>query len=136
MKWENRIIEMARALMPKQLVSDHNFHCTFILEKNKIVKIGVNNYNKLHSYHKFGYYYPTKRDNCKPYQAGLHSEVAAIIRLGEEDCSDYIFVNIRLGVNGELRMAKPCSNCQRVLNGVGFKRLYYSTETGFEEWIQ
>ena len=127
---------MSRALMPKDLSSEYNFHCTFILEKNRIIKVGMNNYNKIHPYHKFGHYYPTKRINSKPYQAGLHSEVSAIIRLGEEDCSNYTFVNIRLGLKGELRMAKPCCNCQRVLDGVGFKRLYYSTENGFEEWIR
>lgn len=125
---------MARALMPANPDSDRNFHCTFILDKNKIIKIGINNYNKIHPYHKFGHYYPTKRINSKPYQAGLHSEIAAIIRLGEEYCSEYTFVNVRLGMKGELRMAKPCENCQRVLRDVGFKRLFFSTESEFMEW--
>jgi deoxycytidylate deaminase len=126
----NRYIEIARALKPRHQ-SGRSFHLTCIFDKSKLLAMGFNNYAKEHPRHKFGVYSATKPGSN--YVSGIHSEISSIIRLGEEDCSRYTFLNIRLDNNNNPALAKPCPNCFRVLrNQVGFKRIYYTTSDSFE----
>lgn len=39
-------------------------------------------------------------------------------------------LSIRLNRSGELRMAKPCSHCQKLLRNFGIKLVVYSTSQG------
>lgn len=120
-----RYVEIARALQPKYQ-NGRSFHVTCIFDKSKLLSIGVNDYRKIHPSRKFGVYSPTKAGSN--YISGIHSEISSIMRLGEEDCSRFTFLNIRLDKNGNPALAKPCSNCFGVLkNQVGFKRIYYTT---------
>ena len=118
-----RLEEIARALKPVYQ-SGRTFHVTAVYKKNKMLCIAHNNYNKKHPYHKFGVYKPLK-DGSENYTAGIHSECAALIKLGMEDCSDLTFVNIRIGSDGKTAISKPCDNCQRVLDQVGHKKIWF-----------
>lgn len=110
-----------------------SFHTTFVFNKNRIISIGTNDYNKHHPYHKMGKYTGYKT-NPEHYRPCLHSEISALIKLGEEDCSRYTFVNVRIDNNNKISIAKPCQNCQRILDQVGYKRIIYSSgEKGFAE---
>lgn len=127
-----KCIEISLGLRPKKQTGK-SFHTTFIFNKNRILSIGTNNYNKEHPYHKMGKYCGYKQ-NPSQYHACLHSEISALLRLGEEDCSRYTFVNIRIDNNNKTSIAKPCPNCQRILNQVGYKKIIYSnSENGFDE---
>jgi deoxycytidylate deaminase len=127
-----KCVEISLGLKPSKQTGQ-SFHATFVFNKNKIISIGVNNYHKMHPYHRMGKYLGYKK-NPREYKPCIHSEISALLKLGEEDCSRYSFVNVRIDNNGELSMAKPCPNCQRVLEGVGYKRIFYSTsEKGFLE---
>lgn len=117
-----RLEEICSALKPKYQ-SGKSFHVTFVYKKNKLLCIANNNYKKNHPYHKFGEYKAIK--NGKKYQAGIHSECAALIKLGLEDCSDLTFVNLRVDNNGNPAISKPCANCQRLLDQVGYKKIFY-----------
>lgn len=128
-----KCVEITRGLKPRKQ-NGRNFHTTFIFLKNRILSIGYNNYKKHHPYHKMGKYFGYKT-NPEKYQPCLHSEISAILKLGEEDLSKCFIVNVRIDANNKLAMAKPCSNCQRVLNQVGFKKLFYSSEKGFSEMV-
>jgi deoxycytidylate deaminase len=121
----NKCIEIAKCLK-KHKESGHSFHVTFIYDKSKLLSVGFNNYRKLHRSHKFGKYKGTK-DNPERYVASIHSEIDALIKLGRSDCSRLTFINIRIDNNNKPNIAKPCSNCLRVLQGVGFKNIYYTT---------
>jgi len=123
----NRYIEITRALKAKKQ-NGRSFHTTFIFDKSKLLSIGWNDYSKEHRRHKFGDY--TSKNEFAHYTSGVHSECSAIIRLGEEDCSDYSFLNVRIDNNGEVNLAKPCHNCMGLLNQVGFKRLIWTTKDG------
>ena len=122
-----RLVETAKALQPSYK-EQKQFHVTFILKKDRILSIGINNPYKTHT-----------RNLDFPYtnadQKGTHSELASIIKLGEEDCSHYIFINIRVDKNRNVILSKPCSGCQGLLKQVGFKRMFYSiNEETYEEW--
>jgi len=56
------------------------------------------------------------------------------LRLGEEDCSRYTFINVRIDNNNKVSIAKPCPNCQRILDQVGYKKIIYlESENAFAE---
>ncbi len=118
-----RLEEIAKALKPVRQ-SGRSFHVTFVYKKNKMLCVANNNYKKSHPYHRFGKY-KSKKTNVGHYQAGIHSECAALIKLGLEDCSDLTFINIRISNNEEPAISKPCKNCQFLLDRIGYRALWY-----------
>lgn len=100
-----------------------SFHATFVYNGSKLICVAHNDYTKLHRYHKFGKY--TKPNDRGNYESGIHGECAALIKLGLFDCSHLTFVNIRVDNNGNPAFSKPCCNCQRLLNQVGYKYIWY-----------
>jgi deoxycytidylate deaminase len=109
------------------------FHTTFIIKKNRIQKIGIN-MNKTHPANLKYDYYGKDGTDIRQY-VGLHSELSAILKYGKEDCSDCVFINVRIDRNGNATTSKPCRGCQDLLRQVGYKRLFYTNKDGnFEEW--
>lgn len=100
-------------------------HFTFITKGRKILAIGWNN----------TYANPQKIDG-KPIVyplGGIHSEASAISRLDDLNmCRKATLVNIRLNKHKQIRNSKPCSVCLPFLQSMGFKRIYYTLDTGFE----
>lgn len=118
----NRLESITRALKPKYQTG-RSFHATFVFNKNKLICIANNDYSKLHPYHKFGVYKAATAND--KYIAGIHSECAAVIKLGLEDCSHLTFVNTRINNHDQVAISKPCANCARLLNQIGYKHLWY-----------
>ncbi len=113
-----RLVALARAL--KSTVERRTKHFTFILDKNKVVAVGWNALNKTHPQaHKYGY-----RHAC------IHSELAAVIKLGAAECRGMTLVNIRITASGQLTISKPCDICSGWLGALKFKRIYYSNRVG------
>ena len=124
MKNLKKYVELSKSMMPQ----DHGvrtFHTTFVLNKSKVVAIGINNI-KTHPA-------TLKYDYCG--QVGLHSELSAVIRLGKEDCSDLTFVNVRVKKDGTIGTSLPCRGCMDMLNQVGFKKIYFTNEKGLFQKI-
>ncbi len=95
-----------------------------------MVCIAINNYKKAHNCKRFGKY-----DNWKgfesEYRPSIHSECAAIAKMGEEDVSDYTFLNIRIDNNGGANMARACPNCAKaIMSFGGCKKMFYSDSNG------
>ena len=127
-----RYIELSKALMP-DVLTRKCFHTTFIVKKNKIQKIGINQ-QKTHPAN-LRYNYTGAGGVDIRTMVGLHSELSAILKYGKEDCSDCTFVNVRINKNGQPCMAMPCSGCQDILKQVGYKKLYYTNANGiFTKW--
>jgi hypothetical protein len=129
-----KCIDITKCLK-KDKSTGHSFHTTFIFDKGKLLSIGFNNYNKLHRRNTFGPYKGTKT-NPDQYVAGLHSEIDSIIKLGRTDCSRLSFINIRIDNNDCPNMSKPCENCFRVLQGLGFKQIYFLDYLGRTQIIK
>jgi hypothetical protein len=127
-----RLIDIAIAMHPH---FEHRFfHVTFALRKQRVVAIGVNKQDHTHPMTlRFGY-----RRRNDPGVVGVHSELSCILRLGQEDCSDTTFVNIRLNRSNGLALSAPCRGCQNLFKQVGFRRIFYSSgiigTSDFEEW--
>ena len=63
-----KAIEISKAMRP-EYQTGRAFHTTFAMVKNKIVAIGVDDYNTCHPYHLFGHYedhknYTDSYDGC------------------------------------------------------------------------
>jgi formylmethanofuran dehydrogenase subunit E len=125
-----RAIEISRALKP-QIQTGKSAHTTIVYKKSKMVCIATNDYSKPHNERRFGRYENWKGFKTE-YRPCTHSEAKAILKLGEENLSDYTFLNIRIDNNGNANMARACPNCMRTLQsfGGGPKKMFYSDGNG------
>lgn len=91
------------------------------------------------------------RTKCHPLQAKLdtekygvecpgyvHAEIAALLplirdKINLNGAAIYIF---RKHQDGTLAMAKPCSNCQKIIKQLGIKKICYTVEGSYkvEKW--
>jgi hypothetical protein len=128
-----KCIEIAKCLK-KDRQTGRAFHVTFVYNKNKLISIGINNLKKLHRRNMFGAYKGFK-DNPEKYIASIHSEIDALIKMGKTDCSKLTFVNVRIDNEDKVKIAKPCQNCMKVLQGLGFKNIFYTLDDGSYESV-
>ncbi len=121
-----RFVDIAYALREKT-ITGQMWHVSFIVHKSKPISIATNNYKKTHPKLKEFNYHPSSR---------IHSELAAIIKLGFIDCSHLSIINIRIGNNGRICNSMYCLGCQRLVKTLNFKQAYYSDENGeFKRYI-
>ena len=77
--------------------------------------------------------YKTHPKSNTPYKT-IHAEFDAAVGLWSseplEGASIYVH---RLGRDGKVRLARPCKHCIAMLKGYGLKRMFYSTEEGYNE---
>lgn len=132
MKNFKKYIEISKALVPNP-DTFKTFHTTFIVRKGRIQKIGINQ-SRTHP-RNLDYNYVGKDGTDIRTMVGTHSELSAILKYGKEDCSDCVFINVRIDKNSNPTMAMPCIGCQDILKQVNYKRVYYTDENGqFREW--
>ena len=122
--------EISYALLKKH----GNYRCkhfSFIFNKNRLISIGINNPNKTHPKNlEIGFF--NRKGEDISHTIGVHSELSAILKLGEEDCSDYTLINTRINRNNKLDLSKPCMGCSSLLDQLKFKKIYYSTGNGYQ----
>lgn len=118
----HKCVELAHAMV--DLPNSYFKHFSFLMKGSKILSVGWNDRSansfkineKLVSY-------PL---------GGLHSESFCIKRLQDFNmCRRATLVNVRINKQGELRNSKPCDICSNLLNVLGFRIIYYSTNDGF-----
>ena len=125
---QQRLIAIANSLT--HLRTGKSLHFSFILKNNQLLVTSANSYKKSHLEKSFGKYFPTKLTEGSNYFPALHSEIAAIReyinRFGNSDFTGLTLFNVRVGVDGSTMLAKPCDNCQRVLDSFSFKEINWS----------
>ena len=117
-------IDLANALVNK-----HSRHVSFLLYRNKIASIGINNPLKTHP-RNLNYKFRGRNDEDISHFVGIHSELSAVIRLGEEDLSKYTLINVRINRENEVSLSKPCGGCQDMIKQLGIKKVLYTDEKG------
>jgi deoxycytidylate deaminase len=97
-------------------------HFSFIVKKNNIVSVGWNSF-KSHTI-AFKHNYPYGK---------IHSELACILNYsGDINClNKYEILNIRIGMDNNLKLSKPCKFCKKMLSHYNINNVVYSTELGF-----
>lgn len=125
-----RLFEIANAIYDPAEHPIRTFHCSFILNKKKILSIGVND-PKTHPANVFNP--KVGNGGTLIVDKGVCSELAAIKKLiskcdiRTEKCS---LVNIRINRNGDLDYSAPCSSCQSLLDHYRFDKVFYSGKLG------
>ena len=89
-----------------------------LVHKNSIVSVGMNSY-KTHPL--------MSRRTEWPF---LHAEQHAIIRAGVDNCEGLDLYIARVLKNNTLALSKPCDVCAELIQEVGIKRTFYSTDAG------
>lgn len=116
----NRLLDMSFERL--HMIDGKTKHFTFLVNKNRIVHMGWNDYNTSHPIlQKLGY-------GLKK----LHSEVAAILpfRNNLQSLAGMDIVNTRVNTFGEIKLSKPCIICAHWVGMVGFKNIYYTDNDG------
>lgn len=114
----HRFVEIARSLINRPV--SHFKHFSFVCHKNKIISIGWNDVTKTSKY----ITYPL---------GGRHAEADSVGNLDNLNlCRNATLINIRLNPKKELRLSKPCDICLGFICKMGFRKIYYSTDKGFE----
>lgn len=117
-KLKKRVLDTAFAM--SKFANCKSKHISFIVDKNKILSVGWNDGWKTHPLaKKHGYRF-----------SSIHSELAAIIRIGIDNCHGLTLINVRVNSLGEIRISKPCSICQSWLSTLGLKQIYYTNNEG------
>jgi len=124
----NKIIEVSYALINKHNADLRCRHFSFILDRNRIISIGMNS-TKTHPLN-LKYNYVNKDNKSISDIVGTHSELNAVIRLGEEDCSRLTLINTRINRNNVLDYSAPCSGCSDMIKQLNFKNVYFSNVQG------
>lgn len=121
-----KIIEISFALAGKYPHKNRCKHFSFILERNRLICVGINN-PKTHPLNlKFNY---INKQKLKINDiVGTHSELSAVIKLGNENCRGLTIVNTRINRNNQLDYSCPCSGCKDMIKKLGFKKLLYTTK--------
>lgn len=118
----NKLIKKSQQILPLINPDNRCLHCSFLLDKNKIVSFG---YNDSFSTHPIGKRYDFRYNN-------IHSELSAILRAKwyVDKLHKLTLVNVRFKRSGELGLSKPCTRCQEMLKDFGITNIYYTLEDG------
>jgi deoxycytidylate deaminase len=130
----DKIIEVTYALINKHNADLRCRHFSFILDRNRIISIGMNS-TKTHPMN-LKYNYINKNKQKISDIVGTHSELNAIIKLGIEDCSKLTLINTRINRNNLLDNSAPCHGCSDMINQLNFKNVFYTTCEGIFEKIK
>lgn len=90
-----------------------------IASKNKVITVGFNDMTKTHP------------KSNHPFKT-LHAEIRALIGVSEEEtrgCDAYVYREIK---SGRVAMAKPCDACMQALRLAKIKRVFFTTDSGWD----
>jgi deoxycytidylate deaminase len=117
-----------KAEQMSQQADHYRFHIGCVIAKGrKQVASGCNTLSKTHPLQS---YYATLVG--KPDAIYLHAEMAAIVEAKSKGvdltgASVYVF---RRGLDGDVKMCRPCRICMRALADAGVKEIIYTTDVG------
>jgi len=123
MKILKKFEEIGFAMVPNDRTQSQFFHVSFIFQKNKIYSIGVNSFKTHTRAKQLGY-----KGNA------IHAELSSVLKFGLEDCSRYNIAVLRISRENKLAMSKPCYHCNKLIETLNFKRVFYTNKFG--NWEQ
>lgn len=112
-------LRIARQLV--ELPDGKSKHFAYLLAGGKIVGFGYNKHRS-HTYHS------RWSDPARP--PAIHAEAAAVFSTRKQ--GDELVV-VRVNRQGAVRLSKPCVCCCSFLQYRGIKRVWFTTEVGWEK---
>lgn len=115
-----KFFDLAKKLSKK---SDYHHKIgSVIVKKNRILGVGFNKP------------YKTSPHSNHPFRT-IHAELDAILDANKEDLKGstiYVYRELR---NGKIASAKPCAHCQELLKRYEIKRVFYTDEGTYKEYL-
>jgi tRNA(Arg) A34 adenosine deaminase TadA len=89
--------------------------------RGRLLAVATNSYKKTHPLQKF---FAEKVGHCE--RIFLHAEISALLRC--KDKRPHTLKVWRYGMDGELRLARPCPVCMEAIKAFGVSNIWYSDE--------
>lgn len=121
-----KVVEISYAFAGKKHFKQRCKHFSFIFDRSKLVSVGLNSY-KTHPLN-LKYNYINKDQDKISSIVGTHSEMSAVIKLGEKSCQGLTIVNTRINRKNELDYCFPCSGCLDMIKKLGFKSVIFTNK--------
>ena len=126
-KIERKVLDQSRLLCPI-LCEGRCRHLTMATRRNTIICVGANSYRKSHPLSNRFHHL----NGCKHSETDLIVNFPYLIR----DINRFTLFNVRVDKYGNIKLSKPCKDCQKLLYHFNVKRIYYSNEQGFFEEME
>lgn len=119
-------IELARELFPQYYQARRCIHFAFIYKRNTLLSIGINDYRPSGRAVKLARQFNLSEEN-----KSLHAEMDAVQKLlGRYHIDRSLkLISLRLNRHGEIKNARPCNRCTKIINAFGM-RVWYSSSEG------
>ena len=116
----HKLVKLSHQML--DLPDSKSKHFSFIVIRNKILSVGYN----------LGFKTDPLAKKYKYRFNSTHAELAAIKNFPypPSNLSKCKLVNIRIKANGELSMAKPCTNCAKLLQDLDLTKIWYTNWQG------
>jgi len=121
-----KAVEISYAFAGKRSLKQRCRHFSFIFDRSRLVSMGVNSC-KTHPLN-MRYNYVNRFNHRISGFVGTHSEMSAVIKLGEAECEGLTLVNTRINRRNELDYSCPCKGCLDMIVKLGFKSVFYTTK--------
>ncbi len=99
--------------------------------KGHVVVKGINRYDKSHTWQQ----QLSVKAGLPEARIWLHAEVNCLLKAKNLRKKVHTLVVERYDEEGNPRMAFPCPSCQLAIKLSGVKKVIFTTEEGFKEWI-
>lgn len=100
-----------------------------IAKGGDVISVGFNR-KKSHPFQKKYNVHRGCGDESKDY---IHAEMSAIVKARHQDLQGATIYVSRNTVHGDTAMCKPCGACMKAIVDSGIKKIFYTSEDGFEE---
>jgi deoxycytidylate deaminase len=133
----DKVVDISRALTLK----DSPLRCqhfSFILYRNRIISIGQNS-KKTSPKNLRNKHFSRSSGKDISHNKGTCSELAAIVKLKNTTNIDFkkcVLINVRIDKKGKMNNSKPCGSCRSLLSYFSFKKVFYTSPEGFEEYTE
>ena len=114
---KSKYFDLAQKLSLKSTHPKHKLGCV-VVKKNEVIGLGFNKFK-------------THPKSKHPFQM-IHAELDATLGINREVLSGAEVYVYRETKDGAQAIAKPCPYCEAALREVGVKKVYYTTDYGYD----
>lgn len=128
MKIINRAIKLSYARFSPNIYQ-RRYHFAIAFNCNKPVVIAQNNPTKIdHKAYRIGKQFNIKHYQRYPYVHAESHLVSKLLDTYNAIDTNLSIVVLRINREGKILLSKPCENCQKILDAVGLKKVYWSID--------
>lgn len=107
------------------------YHYAAAFDNNKMIGFAQNNPIKFDAKaFRMGEMFNIKTYKEYPYPHAESHLISKLLHRYNSICSNWAIVVLRINREGRILLSKPCKNCQKILDALDVKNIYYSIDGG------